>query len=99
MRIILKLIFGIKFINDIFLKKHIKNNSSKTLIKDIKNINTNKINEHDIENEMNINLNKNNSNLEEEIDATQLDNKLNKKIFVNMNDLLHEIKTNHYGYR
>ena len=89
----IKLIFGIKFINDIFLKKHIKNNSSKTLIKDIKNINTNKINEHDIENEMNINLNKNNSNLEEEIDVTQLDNKLNKKIFVNMNDLLHEIKT------
>ena len=59
----------------------------------IKTINTNKINENEIENGINSETNRNNnSNIEEEIEVTQLTNKFYKNIIINMNEILDEIK-------
>ena len=92
-----RLIFGIKFVNDFFLKKYIINNSNinkSNMINSINTINTNKVNDNEIENGINNESNKsNNVNIEEEIEVTQLTNKLNKKIFINIDDILNEIKT------
>ena len=41
----------------------------------------------------NRNKNNNNSNIEEEIEITQFENKINKKTFINITDILNEIKT------
>ena len=92
-----RLIFGIKFVNDFFLKKYIINNSiiinKNNMTNSIKTINTNKVNDNEIENGINNESNKsNNINLEEEIEVTQLTNKLNKKIFINIDDIWNEIK-------
>ena len=91
-----RLIFGIKFINDFFLKIYIINNSiinKNNMTNSIKTINTNKVNDNEIENGINNESNKsNNINLEEEIEVTQLTNKLNKKIFINIDDIWNEIK-------
>ena len=90
-----RLIYGIKFINEFFLKKYIINFDHKNMTNSIKTINTNKINDNEIENGINSESNKNNnSNIEEEkeIEVAQLANKFNKNILINMNDILNEIK-------
>ena len=91
-----RLIFGIKFVNDFFLKKYIINNNiinKNNMTNSIKTINTNKVNDNEIENGINNESNKTNKNIEEEIEVTQLTNKLNKKIFINIDDIWNEIKT------
>ena len=66
---------------------------NKNMTNSIKTINTNKINENEIENGINSETNRNNnSNIEEEIEVTQLTNKLYKNIIINMNEILDEIK-------
>ena len=90
-----RLIYGIKFINEFFLKKYIINFDHKNMTNSIKTVNTNKINDNEIENGINSESNKNNnSNIEEEkeIEVAQLANKFNKNILINMNDILNEIK-------
>ena len=88
-----RLIYGIKFINEFFLKKYIINFDNKNMTNSIKTINTNKVNENEIENGINSETNRNNnSNIEEEIEVTQLTNKLYKNIIINMNEILDEIK-------
>ena len=88
-----RLIYGIKFINEFFLKKYIINFDNKNMTNSIKTINTNKINENEIENGINSETNRNNnSNIEEEIEVAQLTNKLYKNIIINMNEILDEIK-------
>ena len=71
-----RLIFGIKFVNDFFLKKYIINNSNinkNIMINSINTININKVNDNEIENGINIESNKsNNVNIEDEIEVTQL---------------------------
>ena len=82
-----RLIYGIKFINEIFLKKYIINNTI--------NINNIKENEAEIENGININLETNNidNNQEEELEESKSKDKLIKKIVINLDDILNEIKT------
>ena len=81
-----KLIFGIKFVNEIFLKKFITKNNKL-------NINNIAMNEQDIENGLKIDLNKDNKNQikieNEEIEKNQFE----QKNFININDILTEINT------
>ena len=90
----IKLTFGIKFINEIFLKKYLKeNNNNNDIINNIESIKINKIDEQNIENGKNIDINKNaNDNIiEKEIDANQINKNLNRNIVININDILEEI--------
>ena len=90
----IKLTFGIKFINEIFLKKYLKeNNNNNDIINNIESIKINKIDEQNIENGKNIDTNKNaNDNIiEKEIDANQINKNLNRNIVININDIWEEI--------
>ena len=90
----IKLTFGIKFINEIFLKKYLKeNNNNNDIINNIESIKINKIDEQNIENGKNIDINKNaNDNIiEKEIDANQINKNLNRNIVININDIWEEI--------
>ena len=90
----IKLTFGIKFINEIFLKKYLKeNNNNNDIINNIESIKINKIDEQNIENGKNIDINKNaNDNIiEKEIDANQINKNLNINIVININDIWEEI--------
>lgn len=80
----IKLIFGIKFINKIFLNKYINNNNRFSDIKDINEV------ENGINNDLNNNSHK---NKEEEKESIQKNDKLNKEFVINMNDILNEINT------
>ena len=80
----IKLIFGIKFINKIFLNKYINNNNRFSDIKDINEV------ENGINNDLNNNSHK---NIEEEKESIQKNDKLNKELVINMNDILNEINT------
>ena len=88
-----RLVYGIKFLNEIFLKKFIINNNINNKNNMTNSINTNKINYNEMENGINNDIDKsNNINIEEEIEMAQLTNKFNKTIFVNIDDILNEIK-------
>ena len=82
------LMFAIKFINEIFLINYI--NDSINIKSSFKTFNI----EQENENGLCYNRNKNNNNnIEEEIEITQFENKINKKTFINITDILNEIKT------
>ena len=82
----IKLLFSIKFINEIFLKKLITNNNSHYSINTINTMNVNNslanIN-YDLDNK---------SEGEGENEVIQIDNKNDKKVIININDIMNEIK-------
>ena len=94
----IKLTFGIKFVNEIFLKKYLNDyvNNNLTNIND--SINLKKIKEQNIENGINTDENKvMNGIIEEEIGDKQLNKRLNINKVININDIWKEI-TNKYRF-
>ena len=90
----MKLTFGIKFVNEIFLKKYLNDNINNTITNSIESMNSNKIILGDVENGKKIidsNKIENDNIIEEEVEINQLNKKLNKSIIININDILEEI--------
>ena len=90
----MKLTFGIKFVNEIFLKKYLNDNINNNITNSIESMNSNKIILGDIENGKKIidsNKIENDNIIEEEVEINQLNKKLNKSIIININDILEEI--------
>ena len=94
----IKLTFGIKFVNEIFLKKYLNDNVNNNLTNINKGINLKKIKEQNIENEINTDENKIvNGIIEGEIGDKQLNKRLNINKVININDIWKEI-TNKYRF-
>ena len=90
----MKLTFGIKFVNEIFLKKYLNDNINNNITNSIESMNSNKIILGDVENGKKIidsNKIENDNIIEEEVEINQLNKKLNKSIIININDILEEI--------
>ena len=90
----MKLTFGIKFVNEIFLKKYLNNNINNNINNSIESMNSNKIILGDVENGKKIidsNKIENDNIIEEEVEINQLNKKINKSIIININDILEEI--------
>ena len=91
----IKLTFGIKFVNEIFLKKYLSENNNNN----IENTNLNKINQENIENGKNNDSNKiiNDNIIEREIESNQINKNFNKNIVININDIWEKI-SNKYRF-
>ena len=90
----MKLTFGIKFVNEIFLKKYLNDNINNNITNSIESMNSNKISVGDVENGKKIidsNKIENDNIIEEEVEINQLNKKLNKSIIINIKDILEEI--------
>ena len=89
----IELLFGIKFINEIFLKNCLNNNNiNRNTHYSINTINTLKVNSSMMANGINVDLDK--SDIEGDNEEIKMDsNKSEKKTIINTNDIFNEINT------